>query len=63
MLKVFGFIASGFACLMGIISIPAYIYQGCFPAGCGIYSVYSLFEILTWIVFSIFLFVLSINLK
>ena len=63
MLKVFGFIASGFACLMGIISFAFYIDQGCFPGWCGIYSVYSLFEILTWIVFSIFLFVLSINLK
>jgi len=63
MLKVFSFIASGFACLMAIISLAFNIDQGWTPFCCGIYSAYSLFEILTWIVLSVFLFVLSINLK
>ena len=64
MLKVFGFIASVFAFLTGIFSAINYVRQvGGFFEWYGIFSMYNLFTILTWIMLSIFLFVLSYKLK
>ena len=64
MLKVFGFIASVLAFLTGILSALNYSFQvGGFFGWYGIYSMSNLFAILTWIMLSIFLFVLSYKLK